>query len=385
MVPTVCHVSTFPPTQCGIATYVADLIASLPKWQSIPVRMVFPVDRLSADPSKSGLTLAADAASRHEYSALADVINNGRCHLVSLQHEFGIFGGHDGEYVVDLVAGIRKHLVATLHTVSPALSPRKAAILESLVRYSTRTVVLSEEDASILASLVKCPVNQIDVIRHGVPDTQFRYPADSELRRSMNARVVFVSAGHVRPSKGYHLALRALALLKESHRDFKYLILGRVQPQYSYGLAYREEICLLVERLGLSKHVIWVEQYSPLPQLLDHIIAADVGLVTYTEEDQASSGVLPLMLAAGRPVVATPFAYAVRMARRMRGVRVATSSEPKHLCETIVDTIRDCDALHNEMVRTHSAMRPYVWGRVGQEYARVFGVAMDSARVAGTS
>ncbi len=378
MAPTVYHISTFAPTQCGIATYVGDLIASLSRWHSVPLRMVFPVDGLSVDPPASELTLAADAASNREYAAMAEVINRSRCHLVSLQHEFGIFGGDDGEYVLDLMAGIRKPLVTTLHTVSPALSRRKVGILESLVRYSSRTIVLSDEDAAVLASLINCSLNQIEVIRHGVPETQFNYPADSKVRRRLNARVVFVSAGHVRPTKGYHLALRALALLKQNCQNFKYLILGRVQPQYGYGPAYREEIRVLVERLGLSDHIVWLEEYLPLPELIEHITTADVGLVTYTEEEQASSGVLPLMLALGRPVVATAFAYAVRMARRTPGIHLAKSNDPEHLCEAIVDTIRDADTLRGEMVRTYFAMRPYIWTRVGEQYEQVFHAALGS-------
>jgi glycosyltransferase involved in cell wall biosynthesis len=340
--------------------------------------MVFPMDCLSLDPSELKFTLAANTSSNREYAAMAEIINRGRCQLVSLQHEFGIFGGEDGEYVVDLVAGIRKPVVTTLHTVSPELSQRKVRILESLVRYSNRIIVLSDEDASILTSLVRCPPNQIEVIRHGVPDTQFNYPADSKVRRRLNAGMVFVSSGHVRPSKGYHLALRALALFKQSRQDFRYLVIGRVQPQYEYGLPYREEVRALVEQLGLSDHFTWVEEYLPLPQLIEHITAADVGLVTYTEEDQASSGVLPLMLALGRPVVATAFAYAVRMANRAHGLHLSKSNNPEHLCEAIVDTIRDIDTLQGEMVRTYSAMRPYIWSRIGEEYERVFHAALSS-------
>jgi glycosyltransferase involved in cell wall biosynthesis len=119
-----------------------------------------------------------------------------------------------------------------------------------------------------------------------------------------------------------------------------------------------------------------VEEYLPLPQLIEHITAADVGLVTYTEEDQASSGVLPLMLALGRPVVATPFAYAVRMASRTHGIRLSKSNDPEHLCEAIVNAISDADTLQLEMVRTYSAMRPYIWSRVGEEYERVFHTAL---------
>src|SRR5438270_2432551 len=137
MAPQACHISTFPPTQCGIATYVSDLVASLTCWDAAFLRMTFSVDR-----SANGAKLEADTASRQDYEAAADAINSGPCNVVSLQHEFGIFGGEDGEYVIDLVERIQKPVVATLHTVSPQLSARKAWILERLVRSSKRIVVL---------------------------------------------------------------------------------------------------------------------------------------------------------------------------------------------------------------------------------------------------
>ncbi len=382
MSPTACHVSTFAPTQCGIATYVADLIDSLPLWKSSPLRMVFAGRDISVAPLGSDGTLAADVASRQEYAAMAAVVNSGPCDLVSLQHEFGIFAGDDGEYVLDLVAAIRKPLVTTLHTVSPSLTPRRIAILQRLLLHSTRTVVLSDEDASVLSSFTTIPVNGIEVIRHGVPDTPFRYPAETGLRRVFGADVVFVSSGHLRPKKGYHLALRALALLKRTQKSFRYLLLGRGQAQYGHGTLYREEVRALVDDLGLTDDVAWVEDYLPLPQLIEHITAADLGLVTYTQKDQASSGVLPLMLALGRPVVATSFAYAHRMAARTPGIHLARSDSPEDLCEVIRDTIRDRHALRAEMVRAHSAMRPYVWARVGEEYARVFRAALAAGSTA---
>ena len=329
---TVCHISTFAPTQCGIATYTGDLIANLFRCDSIQLRMAFSLNDLTVDPADSELTLAANAASDREYSTAAEIINNSCCNLVSLQHEFGIFGGSDGEYIATFVEGLKKPLVTTLHTVSPVLSQHKIRILDSLVRCSKRIIVLSDEDASVLTSLVDCPINKIEVIRHGVPETRFSRPADSEIRRLLNASLVFVSAGHVRPAKGYHLALCALQHLKQTHKNFKYLILGRTQQQYEYGSAYREEIRELVKELGLSEHIIWLEEYLPLSQLIGYIKAADIGLVTYTDEYQASSGVLPLMLSLARPVVATSFAYAVRMAHRTPGIHLTSTNDPKHLC-----------------------------------------------------
>jgi glycosyltransferase involved in cell wall biosynthesis len=218
--------------------------------------------------------------------------------------------------------------------------------------------------------------DRIDVIGHGVPDTKFCYPDESNLRRSLNARTVFVSAGHARPAKGYHVALAALAILKRSYGDFKYLILGRAQPQYIYG-DYPGEIEELIDRLGLKDNVIWVQEYLRLSELIDHISAADVGLVTYTKGGHASSGILPLMLASGRPVVATAFAYAVHMARHIPSIHMAPMNDPEHLCSVIYDSICDPESLRADMMSAYLSTRPFVWSRIGEEYDRVLRAAVS--------
>jgi glycosyltransferase involved in cell wall biosynthesis len=112
-------------------------------------------------------------------------------------------------------------------------------------------------------------------------------------------------------------------------------------------------------------------------ELIDHISAADVGLVTYTEEDHASSGILPLMLAAGRPVVATAFAYAVRMARHAPSIHLAPMTDPERLCRVIHDSIRDAESLRADMLHAHLSTRPFIWSRIGEEYDRVLRAAVS--------
>ena len=363
---TVAHVSTFPPTQCGIATYAQALAAQLSNWQSIEVPIVFSAP--DTPTNEFVLNLDGGVSSAAAHLALASTLNRAACDVVSLQHEFGIFGGVDGKHVLDLVAALRKPVVTTLHTVSLDLAPSRLPILRQLAELSTSVIVLSPEDARILEAIAPAAAAKITVIRHGVPEVAFTFPDECASRGALRAQTVFVSSGHVRPTKGYHLALQALAQFKDVQPNFLYLILGCVQPQYTYGAQYGEELQRLIRALGLTAHVRWRNEYLPWPTLIEEIKAADVGLVTYTDRGQASSGVLPLMLALGRPVVATRFAYAERLAAHIDSICLAGWNDPRQIFNTLMRTVTDIHALRRLMRRSYECMRPYVWSRVGAEY-----------------
>lgn len=378
---TVAHVSTFPPTQCGIATYTEALAASLTGWQSVAVPILFAGSPAPRAVKQLSLLLDRNSSGPSAHSELGAAITESSCDVVSLQHEFGIYGGRDGEYVVDLVSSIKKPVVTTLHTIAPTLSLLRQSILKNLVDYSTAVVVLSPQDASVLGSFAPACAGKICVIRHGVPDVPFSLPYETTFRRAFPPGPVFVSSGHVRPSKGYELAFRALALLKQKQKDFTYLILGCVQPQYEYGVQYRHELLALIHELGLDSQVLWREEYLSWPALVEGIVAADLGLVTYMDEEQASSGVLPLMLALGRPVVATRFAYAKRMSSEVPGIRLVGGEDARELCEALQSALGDRNELRYEMRRAYDGMRPYIWSCVGNAYDRVLRASMQHVRL----
>lgn len=277
----VLHISTFSPTQCGIATYTEDLIANLRNVASLKLKMQY-----EGDAPEPGLFGAISVENQEDYSATAKAINSSQVEVVSLQHEFGIFGGPDGEYVVDFVRQIERPVVSTLHTTSALLTPHRRGILQEIARASQRVVVLNEESAAYVRSELSTAKDKVVVIRHGVPEVAFATPEMSPLRQQYNGALVLVSAGHIRPSKGYLVALAALSRLKARGVRFVYLILGRSQPQWDKTGVDQQQVEDLICELGLQEDVVWIRRYLEPDQLLQHIQAADVGLVPYTEADE---------------------------------------------------------------------------------------------------
>jgi len=365
---TICHVSTFSPTQCGIATYTEELINHLPRFHSLEVRIEYQCHP-SLRPSDRCRIRINDAAS---YDEAAEFINRSGVDAVSLQHEFGIFGGQDGEYVLRLARALRRPLVVTLHTVSAALAPGRAAVLRDLADVSSAVVVLREDDRDVACERLGVPAWKLKVIRHGIPDIEFILPEATAIRHALDSRLVFITAGHVKPEKGYHVALHALAALKRRGTRFAYLIVGQEQPQFEECRGSVSQVRALTRTLGLEQEVIWVNQYLDTPTFIQHILAADIGLVMYSREDQNSSGIVPLMLGCGRIVVATAFQYAKSIASLVDGIRVAPIDSHESVLRRIEEILNDRQGLTGLMQSNYVRTRPWLWSRAAEKYAAVF-------------
>ncbi len=365
---TVCHVSTFSPTQCGIATYTEALICHLPQFQSLEVRIEYQHDT-SLRPRGWSCIRIEDPAS---YDEAAEFINRSGVDGVSLQHEFGIFGGRDGRHVLRLARALRRPLVVTFHTVSPALAPGRAAILRDLADVSSAVVVLREDDREVALEHLGVPARKLKVIRHGIPNVEFVLPAATAMRQALGSQLVFITAGHIKPAKRYDVALHALAALKRRGTRFAYLIVGSEQPQFEKYRGTADRVRAIARTLGLEEEVIWVNRYLDTPTFIQHILAADIGLVMYDREDQNSSGIVPLMLGCGRIVVATAFQYAKSLAKRVDGIRVAAIGSPESVLRRIEEILEDRRGLAWLMRSNYARTRLWVWGRTAGEYATVF-------------
>jgi len=360
----VCHISTLPPTQCGIADYTAMLMDGLSGTQSSTVEMVLGDDRGATD----GFRIRLDR--RSDYDRAVDWINDSDIDVVSLQHEFGIYGGPYGAHVLLLVERIDKPVVVTLHTTLATLSREYTDILVALGRQSDALVTLTELSGRNVLSHV--PGANVNLIRHGIPDVDFRYPNAVPLRRQFGDDFVFISAGHIAPCKGIDRAVMALGKLREKRSDFRYLIVGKEHPQNAEAVPYRNRILQLINELKLRDHVINVHEFLEQDDFLQYIMSADVGLALYGEPAQNSSGMVPTILGCGRPVIASPFEYVRATTRQVPGLYVTPSNDVDDICQTIEGLIERKDEVRKEMSSIYTATRPWTWDRIARQYQALF-------------
>lgn len=293
--------------------------------------------------------------------------------VVSIQHEYGIWGGLDGGNVIDFVRTLRMPAIATLHTVLRDPTPGQRAVLSELVARTAATVVMSRSAASLLTSAYGVDARQVDIIPHGVPDLPLVDPVTVKPGLGVEGREVILSFGLLGPGKGYELALDALPAVVAAHPNALYVVVGATHPDLlrTQGETYREGLVHQVQRLGLKNHVKFVDRFVGRVELTRWLEAADVFVTPYPNLDQIVSGTLSYAMGAGRAIVSTPYAYATELLADGRGILVSPGS-PSALATALNKVLGDHDLRAAIGRRAHEYSRQMVWSAVGAQYNRLF-------------
>jgi glycosyltransferase involved in cell wall biosynthesis len=293
--------------------------------------------------------------------------------LVSIQHEFGIWGGVDGAYVLDFIQALGVPTVTTLHTVIREPTAGQRAILSTLIALSAATVVMSRSAASLLETAYGVDSSRLDIIPHGVPDVPLVDPETVKTSLGVAGREVILSFGLLGPGKGYELALEALPAVVAAHPTACYVIVGATHPDLlrAEGEAYRSRLVAQVKRLGLDDHVRFVDRFVGRVELVRWLEAADVFVTPYPKLDQIVSGTLSYAMGAGRAIVSTPYTYAAELLAEGRGVLVPAGSA-QALAGALVDILGDRELRSALGERAYAYSRGMVWSAVASRYRQVF-------------
>jgi glycosyltransferase involved in cell wall biosynthesis len=308
-----------------------------------------------------------------DYVAVARALNNCGVDIVSIQHEYGIWGGDDGAYVLDFVRALRMPAVATLHTVLRQPTSSQRRILTQLVDASAATVVMSQTAASLLTHAYAVDPARLDVVAHGVPHLPLVPPDTVKPRLGLQDRMVILSFGLLGPGKGYESAIEAMPAVVKAVPSAIYVILGATHPDLLQreGEAYRRSLEARAAALGVTDHVQFVDRFVGRVELGTWLEAADVFVTPYPNLDQIVSGTLSYAMGAGKAVVSTPYAYACELLDHGRG-RLVPAGSPGALAETFVELLRDPELRASLGRRAYEYSRAMVWPEVGEKYRRIF-------------
>ena len=306
--------------------------------------------------------------------------------VVSIQHDYDIWGGDDGEYVFDFLRAVEVPVVATLHTILAKPTSRQRTILSDLVASVDATVVLSQAAATLLTSTYGVDARRLNVIPHGVPDLPLADPAVLKAALGLEGREVILSFGLLGPDKGYELAIDALPAVVAAHPEVIYVVVGATQPDILLrdGETYRAALVARVKALGMTRHVRFVDDFVGRVEMTRWLQAADVFVTTYPRLDQMVSGTLSYAMGAGRAIVSTPYAYAAELLADGRGILVAAKS-PAPLSAALNQVLGN-DALRTALGRkAYEYSRRMVWSEVGAQHRALFArvaAAASAAKVA---
>ncbi len=368
----VAFIGTYAPRECGIATFTKDLIDSvdaLAEFAPARVISVNEIDTIYVYDSRVKQQIRHDF--EEDYVQAAEYINSSRVKAVNVQHEFGIYGGDWGEYILSFLKAVNKPVVTTLHTVQPDFEPKARKVLKEITDHSKAIVVMAKVAKEILKGY-GVPSKKIHVVQHGCPDIPFLASESVKPSLGLKGRTVLSTFGLISGGKGVEYVIKALPSLVEKHPDILYLIIGETHPEVRKheGENYRMNLIRLVEELGLRNHVRFHNRFLTKRELIRYLHATDIYITPYIGPNQISSGTLVYALGAGKAVVSTPYLHAKEVLSHGRGL-FCEFKNPESIASELKKLLEN-EKLRREMEKeAYKYSRNFTWPKVGQKYADI--------------
>ena len=373
----VAFIGNYLPRQCGIATFTTDLsdmfTEQFPDIQSMVLAMN---DTTEGYSYSDKVRYEIRESNLFDYERAANFLNQHSVDAISLQHEFGIFGGEWGKYILTLLRNVNAPVVTTFHTVLEKPTPEQLETMREVARLSNRVVVMSEDSRRDLQDIYGVPEHKIDFIPHGVHDVPFMDPGFHKDKFGAEGRFVIMTFGLLSRNKGLEYVIEALPEVVKKYPQLTYLILGATHPHVvAYeGEAYRDSLKARVRELGIEDNVLFYDQFVDLQDLKEFIGAGDVYITPYLDPEQVVSGTLAYTVSAGKAVISTPYRYAKELLADERGILVPFR-DSKAIAEKILyllDNEAERDAMRK---RAYMYGRSMVWSAVAQSYRESFDLA----------
>ena len=370
----IAFVGNYLPRECGIATFTTDLCTALASEYGHDRFFAIPVnDPGSQYDYPEQVRLELEQEELGSYERAADFLNFNGNDLVSLQHEYGVYGGEAGSHVLALLRKLKMPLVTTLHTVLRDPDAQQRAVLEEIAALSDRLVVMSELAAGMLREIYTVPGEKIDLIPHGVPEMPFMDPNYFKDKFGTEGKSVLLTFGLLSPNKGIENVIRALPGILASHPDVVYIVSGVTHPQIRRreGEKYRESLTALAEQLGVSSHLILNNRFVSSEELIEHVGGADIYITPYRQEEQAVSGTLAIALGAGKAIISTPYWHAKELLADGRGVLVPFDDD-KAIAEAVIHLLENDAERHAMRKRAYLYSRETTWPKTARAYMASF-------------
>lgn len=372
-------VGNFLPRKCGLATFTTDCHAALrARFPQMRVDVYAMDDRPGSYDFPPAVTAAIPQDDRSAYRDAARAIDASGAQVIWVQHEYGIYGGAAGDHLLALLDRSGLPVVAMLHTVLETPNADERRVMEALLRRSARVIVMAEKGRDILRRAHGVDPRKVAVIPHGVPDRALVDPDAIKPRFGWDGRRVVLTFGLLAPSKGIETVIEALPAIVARHPDALYVILGATHPNVvaHEGEAYRDRLLALAERLGVGRHIAFVNAFVEQHELLDYLQAADIYATPYPNPAQITSGTLSFAVAMGKPVVSTPYVHATEILAEDHGVLVPFGDSAA-FADAIAGLLDDDAGRVAMAARAYARGRTMIWSRFAESVAALIDAVRD--------
>ncbi len=381
-----CFVGTYPPRECGIATFTRDLRDAICGLRAESQPAVIAVTNTPANGAAGRLyppevVFEIRQQRLSDYRLAAEYVNLSGIEVVNVQHEFGIFGGVEGRYLTEFLENLRKPVVTTLHTALAEPQPGQRETLVRIAALSDYLVTLNGGATPILKEVYGVPEEKIVMIHHGAPDAPFVDPNFYKDKFGVEGRLVILTFGLLSRNKGVELVIEALPEVTQARPEVVYIVLGATHPEVKRndGEEYRLWLQRRVRELRLEDHVIFHDRYVEQDELLEFIGACDIYVTPYRSREQIVSGTLAYAVALGKAVVSTPYLYAEELLAEGRGV-LTPFGDRAEMAAALLRLIENEAERHQMRKRAYEYGRRMIWPEVGRRYLELFARAASGRR-----
>lgn len=375
----IAYISTYPPRECGIATFNYNLMRAINAnftnrsiTDSGFVVALNDSDKLDEYEYPDEVKYIIRQNSQKDYIRAANYVNNSTVDACILEHEFGIYGGESGIYILPFLNRIEKPLISILHTVLREPSYVQRIIIREIAEQSSKIIVMSKRAVEFLTTIYDIPFEKIQIIEHGVPDVEA--PADNPVKKlsQFKNRRTLLTFGLLSRGKGLETVVKALPRIVENHPDVTYVVLGNTHPGVikNSGEEYRDHLKSLASQLGVAKNLSFINQFVEENELVNYLTACDIYVTPYLNEAQITSGTLSYAVGAGAAVVSTPYWHATELLADNRG-RLFDFKDSEELADIIIELL-DQDRLMKELKTNAYEYGLHLrWPQIGAEYIKV--------------
>ena len=376
---TITVISTYPPLECGVGVFAYDLIEALKEFYlsgglgDNKIQVIALDDKSRNFSYDERVVFKINKECLEDYYRAGDFINESQSEAISLQHEYGMFGGANGIYLLSLLSYIKKPVVTTLHTIQEEPTKQRRYILKKVCDFSRSVIVMSKRGKVLLSEVYGVSPAKVKIIPHGTPDVSFSDTSFYKKYLNAEGRPVIFTFGLIRFSKGLEIAIEAMVEVVKKVPEALYIILGATHPSVKKknGESYRVVLERLVRERKLEKNVIFRNEFVSKVELIKYLKGSDICLTPYLSGDQISSGVLSYAVACGKAVISTPYLYAEELLVEGRGILVPFK-DSRAIAESLIELIEDDKKRQKMQEAAYNFGRNMTWGKVAASYGYLF-------------
>ena len=373
------YISTYPPRECGLASFNKSLINAVnansygKDYVELEGSVVAINDNdIDEYPYPPEVNYVIRQQVVEDYVKAASFINKSDADACILQHEFGIFGGNSGVYVLSLINQLEKPLISIFHTILERPTFEQKAILQNIAKRSDRIVVMGKIAIKLLNKIYNIPINKICYLEHGAPDLEA--PLNNPVKQDdlFRNRKILLTFGLISRNKGLETVIRALPQIVINHPEVLYVILGTTHPGIvkNSGEEYRESLIELAGKLNVRDNIAFVNRFVPEDELINYLTATDIYVSPYLNEAQITSGTLAYAMGAGAAVVATPYWHAKELLANGRG-RLFDFKDENGLATVINELLDDPQKLQQIKEAAYNYGLNLRWPVIGMQYIKI--------------